>query len=283
MDSTADSRTFEMYFIRRYGDNHSRYVLLDSRGSIYSGAQLRSPEIVAGLTPTELARLPRIPMDASRYFPSMDEDSITVYIGPPDASIYVKKQALFASIPDNQREPEWYREMMTRELHMAEMLRQHPHPNVCEYRGAVVHPVSHLVVGLAYKKHTLDLNEFVREKRLVNGTQIYNIMDKLNAGIAHMHKLGIVHCDVRPPNIFLTLGQPSSPREEGINMEAAIEEVVIGDFDASVKVGEMIDRKIVAKDFRHEDYDFGSTAAYGIDTFALEKVADWLWEHVLDT
>ncbi|KAF1967991.1 hypothetical protein BU23DRAFT_277669 [Bimuria novae-zelandiae CBS 107.79] len=268
--------TFMLYLTQRHINNHTRFILLDSSGDLHSGTQMRPPEEVALITPADLARLPRTPMPTSRYFPLLNASSVTVYTGALDASVYVKKQALLGANSTRQK-PEWYKKMLTRELLIADALLAHPHANLCAYRGALIHPVSNRVIGLVYKRYTLDLHQFVRRKYLVSASQVHTIVEGIAAGMKHLHSLGIVHCDLRPVNIFLTLGPPAPIVGGGVGLGEVVEEVVLGDFDACVRVGERIDGKLVAEEFRHKGFGFGMEAKVEVDTFALEEVEKWLW------
>ncbi|KAJ4299546.1 hypothetical protein N0V90_004792 [Kalmusia sp. IMI 367209] len=275
-DAKTSPRTYKFFLIARHTDDTTRYILEDNDGDIYWGVQSLPLEFVSQTLESALDMLPRNLLDAAQFFPLLNPTSITIYSGLIDDTVYVKKQDLLHNM-DCTTKPRRFKTLLTRELINAERLARHPHPNICAYRGAILHPASHRVMALAYKRYTLDLHEFVVRRHLVSASQIDTVTSALRAGLAHLHNLDIVHCDLRPVNIFLSLGPPAPTLEGGMGLHPVIQEVVIGDFDASVGVGEMITEKIISEKWRSEDFDFGSPAAVDLDLFALRMVEMWLW------
>ncbi len=48
--------------------------------------------------------------------------------------------------------------LVCREAETCELLKRHPHPNIAEYRGIVVHDGCGRIVGLCFKKYQATLN-----------------------------------------------------------------------------------------------------------------------------
>lgn len=101
----------------------------------------------------------------------------------------------------------------------------------------------------------MDLHAFVLEKRLLRPRHIPFLLDGIEAGRQALHAMELVRCDLRPMNIFVTIGEGSD--EAG---NAVLQEVVLRDFDASVKVGEEIDLKRASQEWWPENARFGTKA-----------------------
>jgi serine/threonine protein kinase len=89
--------------------------------------------------------------------------------------------------------------LLREEIIMCEKLMHHPHPGIAKYYGVVVQDGR--ILGLAFKKYRRCLDEF-------DGTEpdcpsIENVCASIQAGIGHLHGLGVVHNDINPGNICI--------------------------------------------------------------------------------
>lgn len=81
---------------------------------------------------------------------------------------------------------------------MCEILSGNPHPNICPYYGVVLDDEDR-VIGITYNRYTQDL-----QMLLANGEAIDvdHIVNSVRRGMMHMHRLGLVHCDICAENIL---------------------------------------------------------------------------------
>lgn len=89
----------------------------------------------------------------------------------------------------------------------------------------------------------------------------------------HSHKLGLVNCDIRPMNIFV-----GSESEQDENDDVILKEVVIGDCDACVQIGERVSLKKASKDWwpKSAGKKWGVKAEQWLDEWCTEKMGKWL-------
>lgn len=98
------------------------------------------------------------------------------------------------------------------------------HPNICPYLGVVLDG-SDRIVGIAYKRYDTCLFDAVTSNsvpEIFEAATISHIMHSVETGMNHLHRLGLVHCDIRPENIFLSKAKNGTAMEVGI-----------GDFDSA--------------------------------------------------
>ena len=266
-DPIFKALTFELYSASEFKDI-TRYTLLGSNGRLYLGQNMCSSGETHHLPMANLIQGLFEELPEEKFFPLVNLKTITVYDGPTD-NVHVKRQNITSTLEYSPR----YIKFLTKELTTVDELSLRPHPNVCVYRGALVNQETKRVVGLAYKKYTIDLWRFTQTKRLVSPDQIKKIAGCVAAAIQHLHAQGVVHCDVHPGNIFLTLGPPA--------LEQTIEEVVLGDFDACCKVGEVIVGKRAAAEWIGEGWGSQSKAIPEMDYCALESVKRWMKNHMV--
>lgn len=80
--------------------------------------------------------------------------------------------------------------LLVQEAQICEMLREHPHPNICEYRGYIPDAEEGWFFGLALKRYERTLKEaFLSEDDL----EADSAMRALRSAVAHLHSLGLVH------------------------------------------------------------------------------------------
>jgi serine/threonine protein kinase len=112
-----------------------------------------------------------------------------------------------------------------REVVTCELLREHPHHNIAEYRGVICsdkltfdHPSGSVdvpfdterVLKLVFKRYDCTLWDLVVHHQVVNLKQC---LQSIAADISHMHSLGLVHGDIKPKNIFLSAEDGKDPEQ----------------------------------------------------------------------
>ncbi len=138
----------------------------------------------------------KIPVD---IWPLVDAE-FTRAPEPLPATCYVKQPGLLyyeaATGPD-------YAELILGEVEACEILRKHPHPNIARYLGCIVKDGR--IRGLAFDKYTTTLSQMLED-----GTSFPkdHCVSGIEAGIRHMHDLGLAHNDLNPSNIMMEEGNP---------------------------------------------------------------------------
>ncbi|KAF2635251.1 hypothetical protein P280DRAFT_484820 [Massarina eburnea CBS 473.64] len=278
-----DPKTYSFYLTQRFNADNTRYIIRDSEGQIYWGLQTRPIQIISRLSRNDIALLPRKPLDATQFFPTFDPETMTKFEPSMHsrADVFVKKQALLNS-PNFMYRPKRYYDLTMHELQVGEQLAKDPHPHLCRYLGVIVNPITNLVMGLAYKKYDCDLLGYFSLKKYetprLSAEEAKMISDSVKSAVDAIHAKGFVHCDIRPPNIFLKVDSEveESDWDEGPSSTWKIKEVVVGDFDASLKRGAQIELKIANEWWRPASFGFGSKADFEIDNFSVARLEEWL-------
>lgn len=97
-----------------------------------------------------------------------------------------------------------------REICVLEVLRLHPHPNVCPYFGCDVSPSDQQVQGLVFERMDLPLDRVVSpinfDRAVGNDERPHPPLDHVVRDIrnatAHLHSLGFLYMDIKPANIM---------------------------------------------------------------------------------
>jgi serine/threonine protein kinase len=146
-----------------------------------------------------------------------------------------------------------------REIRIGEMLRTHPHPNICVYRGVVIN-TDNLVSSLVFDRYDMTLSDLVEYHHPFDGKACIRAVEK---AIKHLHSLGYIHYDLKPENILYSMRD---------------KRFVLGDFDASQRIGTRLQLKhgaegwrppiVIGDDVAHPEYDW-----YGVKVlkFWLQK------------
>ena len=151
------------------------------------------------------------------------------------------------------------------EATICDRLSFHQHPNIAEFLGVQVSNVldfdshgmdahvplgTNRITGLVFTKYDCTLHELITRRQKVN---VRLCLQSVWAGIQFLHRVGVVHGDIRPHNIFVKRGKDK-------------DHFVIGDFDCAQDVGKMMSlkvgdprwtkRKAIGKDIAKESDDW---------------------------
>ncbi|KAF2272407.1 uncharacterized protein EI97DRAFT_208667 [Westerdykella ornata] len=89
------------------------------------------------------------------------------------------------------------------EVEACEILKRHPHSNIAPYLGCIVK--AGRIRGLAFARYFVTLSQMLKD-----GTPFDrgHCLRGIEAGVRHMHKLGLVHNDLTPTNIMMDGDNP---------------------------------------------------------------------------
>lgn len=224
--------------------------------------------------PTKYLEATTIPdnytVEARLLYPSYRPTTKKFEGNPDDKAVFMKKQNWSSKYRHHN---DHFAECTAQEVKRCEQINRKPHRNLAQYLGVETQKIcgEERVTRIAYKRYSMDLHTFVLEKRLLKPHHIPFLMHGIRQGIKAIHAMELVHCDLRPANIFVTV---RGEGEEACNLELL--EVVLGDFDASVMVGEEIRLKRASSDWWPENVKYGMKAQPWIDEWCLKKMGMWL-------
>ncbi|KAG6059726.1 hypothetical protein E4U32_003836 [Claviceps aff. humidiphila group G2b] len=143
----------------------------------------------------DLDSLDKTPIDIDNFWPPYSARLLRAPSPVPQDS-YIKEANLF----DAGHYPELLPPggLILHEIEAYELLRQHPHPNIAQYRGCIVSDGR--ITGLCLANYTMTLHQRMEvstpfDKELC--------LEGIERGIRHLHSLSIVHNDIKPKNIML--------------------------------------------------------------------------------
>ncbi|KAF2688288.1 hypothetical protein K458DRAFT_427914 [Lentithecium fluviatile CBS 122367] len=202
----------------------TRYLLLSPLSSALYWGEANTP-IYSTTTTPELSKLPRHPLNIAEFFPRLrrGRDDAPSPRTTPSPSVYIKKQRILRN--DTFLADPGRFEILTR-----------GEVRICEI--ASFDDIER-VTGIAYERYTMTLAESPV------------ILDAVEKAMKHQNSLGIVHCDLQPWNVFLRLNRACEKGGE-------LEEIVVGDFDSALEVGEVIELKHATKFWSPEDVGYGA-------------------------
>jgi hypothetical protein len=133
-----------------------------------------------------------------------------------------------------------------RETRTCELLRMHPCKDTAKYRGVQCKDVikvgdgahsvrldTERVMKLVFKQYECDLRELTTAGIRID---VKYCLESVAAGLKHMHALELVHCDLKPANIFVEANHT--------NPSSQPYEFVVGDFDSAAVTGSMSELKL---------------------------------------
>jgi len=183
--------------------------------------------------------------------------SLTECPSPPPLDSYQKSPAIM--LPDGYEGTldicKTPGEHMLIEAEMYEILKQHPHPNICHYYGCIRD--GQYFTAICLKKYKHSLHDAVQSGAALDRNVILSGIAK---GLQFLHDtLGLVHNDINPTNIMLD--------DNGLP--------VIIDFDSCAKIGEDLDgRKGCTFGWVRKPEPHTSIVAN--DEYALSLIAQYL-------
>ncbi|KAG6310819.1 hypothetical protein E4U44_005039 [Claviceps purpurea] len=142
---------------------------------------------------------------------------------------------------------------MLHEIEAYELLRQHPHPNIVEYRGCVVSDGR--ITGICLAKYKMTLLERMAESTPFNKDLF---LEGIERGIRHLHSLGIVHNDINPYNIMFD----------------ELDRAIIIDFDSWQKNGQEFGRSKGTSGWMIEGAEY---SLFENDIFGLSKMQEYIY------
>lgn len=163
---------------------------------------------------------------------------------PLPATCYLKRPSLlyYEATSDSSD----YALQILTEVKACEILREHPHPNIAWYWGCVVRDGR--IRELCFRRYRVTLSQMLKDGTHFNKSAC---LSGIEAGVAHMHGLGLVHNDLNPSNIMMDGDRP-----------------VIIDFDSCKPEGEKLGPKGGSDGWAFEaDY-----ARQANDLYSIEKI-----------
>ena len=214
----------------------------------------------------DLRHEPKAEHDLESFFP-IYQPNFTKAIGAHSPLKFCKQPDLLTNIFDGFQT----QAILAREARTCEKLKENPHPNLAQYFGVLVdEKMGRLVdprngktkalgriTGLVFKRYNYSLADMVY---LGVEFDVPSCLENIEAGIDHLHELGIIHCDIKPANVFA---------EKGINGW----NFLVGDFDSCHKKGELYDLKWGTAGWTLDSF---RRAHRENDFYALMKLRKWL-------
>jgi serine/threonine protein kinase len=193
------------------------------------------------------------PIDFMQVYPRYDPSSMTVANRDRAFEKQLDLLALGPRLFDSSESA-----MVTmREITIGEMLRKHPHPNICVYRGVVVN-TNNLVSGIVFDRYDMTLYDLVEYRHQFDGKACIRAVEK---GIKHLHSLGYIHYDLKPENILYSMRD---------------KRFVLGDFDTSQRIGTRLELKHGAEGWRPPFVTKDDVAHPEYDWYGVKVLKFWL-------
>jgi serine/threonine protein kinase len=114
---------------------------------------------------------------------------------------------------------------------------------VCHYHGVSLDETEIQVVdGLVFDRYESSVHDMVRRGISFDATKC---IEHLKKAIHHLHTLSLVHCDIKPDNIFVKYATAFSPDNIFVKYATAFspEHYVLGDFDFTHREGTYLGAK----------------------------------------
>ncbi|KAJ5501026.1 hypothetical protein N7527_012147 [Penicillium freii] len=201
MNSTETSRTIFSAEEVWKEDEHSELVFLRTAIVAFKGdtayhgtTTARKKDIDKETVLKELSPIPR--EDIYPQFSPHLTRAPEVYIKIPNLSLYSPGSKLDISA------------LLLHEAEIYEILREHPHPTLGRSLGSVVSEDGR-ITGLALVKYDSTMFERSFDPLSFGEEQANRCMEALEAGVQHLHSLGLAHNDLSPLNVmFSDEGEP---------------------------------------------------------------------------
>lgn len=221
-----------------YVFDHMKVILRGADDEyFYAKTSVRSPQI-------DIDGLDIIPIPAEHIWP-LAEPRFTRAPVPLPSTCYLKRPRLLY-YGNSSDESDYARHILT-EVEACEVLRNHPHPNIAQYLGCVVKDGR--IRGLCFTRYTTTLSQILKDKTSFDRSRC---LRGIEAGVQHMHGLGLVHNDLNPSNIMMEGDHP-----------------IIIDFDSCKREGDMLGPKAGSSGWTLDDEDH---AKRDNDLYSLSKM-----------
>ncbi|KAK3708987.1 hypothetical protein LTR37_011151 [Vermiconidia calcicola] len=162
-----------------------------------------------------LNALEPVPLECIR--PKFREDFTLVLEGDPVVH-YLKAPSF--TYDDCRPGNTFVADCVLNEVSVLEQLKAKPHPNLASYHGCVVK--YGLITHICLKRYPASLAEYVNSG--ISEEQENRLLSGIEAGVGHLHALGLAHNDINPDNICVD----------------ADRNAVILDFDSCLPFGEKL-------------------------------------------
>jgi hypothetical protein len=172
------------------------------------------------------------------------------------------------------------RTVVAREIAMCERLRVHPHPNIVEYHGVLSSNAVGFRTGLGtisvpldkervtciiYKRYDTTLWDFVMTR--TSSFNVRHCLESIAKSIEHLHSVGIVHNDIKPHNVFVTVKDQDLPEAH---------HWVLGDYDSAHAPGFLLQLKGGTTPWARSKVIGVDIVEESDDWYGFLKVKEWL-------
>ncbi|KAG6055616.1 hypothetical protein E4U17_002846 [Claviceps sp. LM77 group G4] len=198
----------------------------------------------------DLEKLDKFAVDNDTVWPPYSARLLRAPTPVPQDS-YIKEPSLL----DYDRTPnaEPLSNLVLHEIEAYELLREHPHPNIVDYRGCVV--MDGRIKGLCLAKYKMTLRNRMDESTALDKDLC---IEGIERGVRHLHSLGIVHNDINPTNIMLD----------------ELDNPIIIDFDSWQREGQKLGFKGGSLDWSIEGTEY---ARFENDFYGLSKLREFIY------
>ncbi|KJZ71639.1 hypothetical protein HIM_08951 [Hirsutella minnesotensis 3608] len=221
--------------------DHIKIIL---RGANSEYFYAKTHQRLFGSAKVEVNELDTIRIPADHIWP-LANPKFTRAPDPLPSTSYLKRPSLlyYESCSDDF---DFARHIVT-EVEACEVLRMHPDPNIVQYLGCTVKDGR--VTGLGFAKYSLTLSQILNDGTPFN---LARCLNGIEAGVYHMHNLGLVHNDLNPSNIMMDGDNP-----------------VIIDFDSCKREGDKLGSKVGTDGWTLDDEDYAKREN---DLYSLSKI-----------
>jgi serine/threonine protein kinase len=230
-------------FVEKDGEvvfDHTKLILRADDEYFYAKTSQRMRMFQSSTIDINLLDPIRIPAD--QIFPSADPEFTRAPDPLPPTSYVKRPRLLFYGLGGLD-----YGSHVLVEVEACEVLRKHPHPNIATYLGCVVKEGR--IRGLVFSKYSVTLSQLLKDGSVFDRE---HCLQGIEAGVRHMHNLGLVHNDLNPSNIMMDGDNP-----------------VIIDFDSCRREGEELGSKAGTDGWTLDGQNY---AERGNDCYSLSKL-----------
>lgn len=171
--------------------DHTKLILQEDDQLFYA----KTDERMLSASHFNIKNLHLIKIPGDRLWPPADP-RFTRAPDPLPPSSYFKRPRLLDYEDTSDGSP--FRLQILTEVKACEILRRHPHPNIAQYLGCVVK--DNLVQGLGFTRYPISLFQALRDEVPFDKAKC---LRGIEAGMNHMHTLGLIHNDINPSNIMM--------------------------------------------------------------------------------